>query len=51
AGRVFDERELQNMVSSVLDFWLTAGPYARRFERELGRFLGAREVVPVNSGS
>ena len=51
AGRVFDEREMQNMVSAVLDFWLTAGPYAEQFEVELGRFLGVREVVPVNSGS
>ncbi|MCB0005825.1 MAG: lipopolysaccharide biosynthesis protein RfbH [Anaerolineales bacterium] len=51
AGRVFDETELQNMVSSVLDFWLTAGPYAQQFENALGRFLGVREIVPVNSGS
>lgn len=51
AGRVFDAHELQNMVSAVLDFWLTAGPYAEQFEKALGEFLGAREVIPVNSGS
>ena len=51
AGRVFDAQEMQNMVSAVLDFWLTAGPYAEQFEEALGRFLGVREVVPVNSGS
>lgn len=51
AGRVYDEREIQQMVNAVLDFWLTAGPYAQEFERRLGRFLGVREVVPVNSGS
>ena len=51
AGRVFDETEMQNMVSSVLDFWLTAGPYAEAFEKQLGDFIGVREVVPVNSGS
>ena len=51
AGRVFDEHELQNMVSSVLDFWLTAGPYTQQFEDDLGHFLGVREVIPVNSGS
>jgi CDP-6-deoxy-D-xylo-4-hexulose-3-dehydrase len=51
AGRVFDEREMQQMVSAVLDFWLTAGPYAEAFETQLGSFLGVREVVPVNSGS
>lgn len=51
AGRVYDEREMQNMVSAVLDFWLTAGPYAQEFEKKLGQFLGVREVVPTNSGS
>lgn len=51
AGRVFDEQEMQNMVSAVLDFWLTAGPYAEEFEKQLGQFLGVREVIPVNSGS
>jgi CDP-6-deoxy-D-xylo-4-hexulose-3-dehydrase len=51
AGRVFDERELQNMVSAVLDFWLTAGPETEKFEQAFGQFLGVREVIPVNSGS
>ncbi len=51
AGRVFDASEMQNMVSAVLDFWLTAGPYAQQFEEKLGRFLGVREVIPTNSGS
>ncbi len=51
AGRVFDASEMQHMVESVLDFWLTAGPYAEAFEQKLGEFLGVREVVPVNSGS
>lgn len=51
AGRVYDAAELQNMVSAVLDFWLTAGPFAEEFEHRLGAFLGVREVVPVNSGS
>lgn len=51
AGRVFDATEMQNMVSAVLDFWLTAGPYAQKFEQQLGDFLGVREVIPTNSGS
>lgn len=51
AGRVYDAQEMQNMVSAVLDFWLTAGPYAAEFEKKLGNFLGVREVIPVNSGS
>jgi CDP-6-deoxy-D-xylo-4-hexulose-3-dehydrase len=51
AGRVWDEREMINMVDAVLEFWLTAGRYAREFERRLGDFLDVREVIPVNSGS
>ncbi len=51
AGRVFDATEMEYMVSAVLDFWLTAGPFAEQFEKQLGDFIGVREVVPVNSGS
>ena len=51
AGRVFDERDMNRMVAAVLDFWLTAGPYAEQFEQKLGEFLGMPEIVPVNSGS
>ena len=51
AGRVFDSQELQNAVSAALDFWLTAGPETDKFEKKLGRFIGVREIIPVNSGS
>jgi CDP-6-deoxy-D-xylo-4-hexulose-3-dehydrase len=51
AGRVWDEREMVNMVDAILEFWLTAGRFAQQFERKLGSFLNVREVVPVNSGS
>jgi CDP-6-deoxy-D-xylo-4-hexulose-3-dehydrase len=51
AGRVWDEREMVNMVDAVLEFWLTAGRYAAEFEKRLGAFLGVREIIPVNSGS
>jgi CDP-4-dehydro-6-deoxyglucose reductase, E1 len=51
SGRVFGEEELTTLVSSALDFWLTAGPYAARFEREMAAYTGARGVVLVNSGS
>ena len=47
AGRVYDEHEMQQMVSAVLDFWLTAGPYARTFEQDLARFLGLSTSVPL----
>lgn len=51
AGRVYDANELQSLVGAALDFWLTAGPVADQFEQRLGKFLGVREIIPVNSGS
>lgn len=50
-GRVFDEAEMLNLVDSSLDFWLTAGRYAHRFETEFADFLGARFARLTNSGS
>jgi len=51
AGRVFDERELVNLVDASLDFWLTTGRYAQRFEQSFARLLGLRHALLVNSGS
>ena len=51
AGRVFDQQELLSLVDSSLDFWLTTGRFAEKFEREFARWLGIRECVLVNSGS
>lgn len=51
AGRVFDERELENLVDASLDFWLTYGDYSRRFEERLSTYLGVRWSLLVNSGS
>jgi CDP-6-deoxy-D-xylo-4-hexulose-3-dehydrase len=51
AGRVFDEREMVNLVDSALDFWLTLGPYGDLFEEKLKSFFAARDFVFVNSGS
>lgn len=51
AGRVFDDAELVHLVDAALDFWLTAGRYAKRFEEEFARVFGARHAILVNSGS
>ncbi len=51
AGRVFDEAEIANLVDASLDFWLTAGRYAERFEKEFAAFLGSSHCSLVNSGS
>jgi len=51
SGRAFDEQDLQLLVESSLDFWLTTGRFAEQFEREFAKFVGVREAVLVNSGS
>ncbi len=51
AGRVYDEAEMTALVDSALDFWLTAGRFAERFERELAELLGVERCALVNSGS
>lgn len=51
AGRVFDEKEMINLVDSSLDFWLTYGSYSKIFEKKLADYLGVRWTFLVNSGS
>lgn len=51
AARVFDEKEMENLVDSALEFWLTTGRYADRFEKEFAEFLGVKHCSLVNSGS
>lgn len=51
AGRVFDEKEMQYLVDSSLDFWLTYGDYSKKFEKGLSKYLGVRYTFLVNSGS
>ena len=51
SGKVFDEAEMRLLVDSSLDFWLTAGRYAARFEREFADWMGVRQCLLVNSGS
>jgi CDP-6-deoxy-D-xylo-4-hexulose-3-dehydrase len=51
AGRVYDEHEMVNLVSSSLEFWLTAGRWHRRLEADLARWFGLPHARLVNSGS
>ena len=51
AGRVFDEREMINLIDSSLDFWLTHGKYSEEFEKKLAKKLGVTWTLLVNSGS
>jgi len=50
-GRIYDSKELINLVNSSLDFWLTAGRYVKEFEEKLAKFLGVNYCLLVNSGS
>ena len=51
AGRVFDAKEMTNLVDSALEFWLTYGRWSKAFEQGLARYLGVRFALFVNSGS
>ena len=51
AGRVFDETEMQYLVNSSLDFWLTYGEYSKKFEKKLAEYLNVKWSFLVNSGS
>ena len=50
-GRYFDAEEMVNLVDSSLDFWLTAGPWAHKFETSFAKWLGVKHCSLVNSGS
>jgi len=50
-GRVFDGEEVAALIDASLDFWLTTGRYADRFEKHFAEFLGVRHSSLVNSGS
>lgn len=50
-GRVFDEKEMINLVDSSLEFWLTYGKYSRKFEKSLAEYLDIKYTLLVNSGS
>lgn len=51
AGRVFDEAEVTNLIDASLDFWLTTGRFAERFEKEFAAYLAVSHCSLVNSGS
>ncbi len=51
AGRVFDEKEIINLVDSSLDFWLTSGRYAEEFESKFAQYFDVSDAILVNSGS
>lgn len=51
ASRVYDSKEMVNLVDSSLEFWLTAGRYTDEFEKKLSEYLNVKYCALVNSGS
>ncbi len=51
ARRVYDHKEMCNLVDSALEFWLTSGRYTDQFEKEFAAYLGVPYCSLVNSGS
>ncbi len=52
SGKVYGAEDMQSLVDSALDFWLTSGRFNSAFESRLGAFLGVNKgVLTVNSGS
>ena len=51
ASRVYDSKEMVNLVDSSLEFWLTSGRYTKEFERKLAEYLNIKYCSLVNSGS
>ncbi|MFA5005028.1 MAG: lipopolysaccharide biosynthesis protein RfbH [Candidatus Omnitrophota bacterium] len=56
AGRVYDQREMINLVDSALEFYLTASRYDRKFCVDFSKLLSINSgkspyVLTVNSGS
>jgi len=51
ASRVYDNKEMVNLVDSALEFWLTSGRYTDEFETKLADYLKVKYCSLVNSGS
>ena len=51
SGKVFDAEELELLVDASLDFWLTTGRYAERFETEFAAAFPVKRALLCNSGS
>ena len=51
SGKVYGAEDMQALVDSALDFWLTAGRFNTQFEERLAARIGVRHVLTTNSGS
>lgn len=51
SGKVYGATDMQNLVDSSLDFWLTTGRYNTAFEEKLAKRIGVQHALTTNSGS
>jgi len=51
SGKVFDEKEIQNIVEAALEGWWTEGKWCSLFIEKLKNFLGINNILLTNSGS
>jgi len=51
SGKIIAADDLHNLIDASLDMWLTAGPYADRFEAALAEKCGQKHARLVTSGS
>jgi CDP-6-deoxy-D-xylo-4-hexulose-3-dehydrase len=51
SGKVYGAEDMQSLVDSALDFWLTTGRFNTEFEEKLAARLGVRHALTTNSGS
>jgi CDP-6-deoxy-D-xylo-4-hexulose-3-dehydrase len=51
SGKVYDHKELENLIEASLEGWWTEGRWVGKFEEKLKKFLGVKSVHACNSGS
>lgn len=51
SGKVLGSEELENMIDSSLDMWLTSGRFNKEFEKEFAKYIGTNCCLVLNSGS
>ena len=51
SGKVYGAEDMQALVDSALDFWLTTGRFNAQFEERLASRIGVRHALTTNSGS
>ena len=51
SGRVYDQKEIDNLIQAANKFQLTDGHFIKEFEKKLSNYLGVKHTLMVNSGS